>query len=43
MNDLVRMTEECKVPLEDWLLETDRGFKVLIRSVLHQTFNQSNI
>ena len=28
MIDLAMETEECKLPLEDWLLETDRGFKV---------------
>ena len=28
MNDLVKMTEECKVTLDDWLVETERGFKV---------------
>ena len=28
MNDLVKMTEECKVTLDDWLVETERGYKV---------------
>ena len=28
MIDLAMETEECKLPLEDWLVATDRGFRV---------------
>ena len=28
LNDLVMETEEWKLPLDDWLVETERGFKV---------------
>ena len=28
MNDLVLQTEEWKLPLDDWLVETERGYKV---------------
>jgi len=28
MIDLAMETEECKSPIEDWLVETDRGFRV---------------
>ena len=28
MIDLVMETEEWKLPLDDWLVETERGYKV---------------
>ena len=28
MIDLAMKTEECKLPLDDWLVATDRGFRV---------------
>ena len=28
LNDLVMETEEWKLPLEDWLVATDRGYRI---------------